>query len=78
MDTRCVSEGMAVSKGQKIGVVGNTGSSSRGKHLHFAMMDTLWNGSYYGYSTYFSGNSRKYQGVTYYNPMYVIQNGNIP
>lgn len=78
MDSRCVSEGMAVSKGQKIGIVGNTGSSSRGKHLHFAMMDTLWNGSYYGYSTYFSGNSRNYREVTYYNPMYVIQNGNIP
>lgn len=76
--SRNVSGGTTVSKGQKIGVVGNTGSSSRAKHLHFAMMDTLWSGSYYGYSTYFTGNSRTYNGVTYYNPIYVINNGKLP
>lgn len=78
LSSRSVSQGTSVSKGQKIGVVGNTGSSSRGKHLHFAMMDTLWNGSYYGYSTYFTGNKVYYQGVTYYNPIYIVQNGKLP
>ena len=78
LSSRNVSAGIQVNKGDKIGVVGNTGSSSRGKHLHFAMMDTLWSGSYYGYSTYFTGNTRTYQGVTYYNPIYVVQNGKLP
>lgn len=73
-----VSAGTQVGKGQQIGIVGNTGSASAGKHLHFAMMNTLWNGSYYGYSTYFTGNAVNYQGVTYYNPVYVIQNGRLP
>lgn len=76
--SRSVSAGQSVSCGQKIGVVGNTGSSSRGAHLHFAMVDTLWSGSYYGYSTYFTGNSTRYGGVTYYNPIYVVQNGRLP
>lgn len=73
-----VSKNQTVTQGQKIGVVGNTGSSSAGKHLHFAMMDTLWNGSYYGYATYFSGNYKKYNGVVYYNPVYIIENQRLP
>lgn len=73
-----VQSGARVSKGQKIGVVGNTGSASRGKHLHFAMMDKLWMGSYYGYATYFTGNKTTYGGVTYYNPVYVIQYNRLP
>ena len=78
LKTRSVAAGTKVEKGQQIGIVGNTGSSSAGKHLHFAMMNTLWNGSYYGYSTYFTGNAVNYQGVTYYNPVYIIQNGRLP
>lgn len=74
-----VRNGAAVAKGTRIGTVGNTGSSSRGKHLHFAMMDTLWsNGAYYGYATWFSGDKVSYGGVTYYNPVYVIQNNRLP
>lgn len=74
-----VRNGAAVAKGSKIGTVGNTGSSSRGKHLHFAMMNALWNnGAYYGYSTWFSGNKVSYGGVTYYNPVYIIQNNRLP
>lgn len=77
LSSRTVSEGTMVSKGQKIGVVGNTGNID-GKHLHFAITDTLRNGDYYGYSTYFTGNSCKYRDVTYYNPVYVINNGKLP
>lgn len=67
-----------VAKGARIGVVGNTGSASRGKHLHFAMMNSFWPGTYYGYASYFSGNRTTYSGVTYYNPIYVIQNNRLP
>ena len=73
-----VKKGSIVAKGTKIGTVGNTGSSSRGKHLHFAMMNKLWNGSYFGYATRFTGNKTQYGGVTYYNPVYVVQNNRLP
>lgn len=73
-----VRNGSVVAKGSKIGTVGNTGTSSRGKHLHFAMMNRLWSGSYYGYATRFTGNKTQYAGVTYYNPVYVVQNNRLP
>lgn len=79
-----VKMGSTVAKGSRIGTVGNTGESSKGKHLHFAMMDKLWNGSYYGYATRFTGNKVQYGGatyynpVTYYNPIYVVQNHRLP
>lgn len=74
-----VSNGQSVSCGQKIGVFGNTGSSSAGRHLHFAIVDTLWtSGGYYGYITNSSGNARNYSGVTYYNPHYVITYNRLP
>ena len=76
--SRKVTKGANVSKGQIIGIVGNTGSSSRGKHLHFAMMNTLWSGSYYGYAYYFTGNKTTFSNVTYYNPLYVINNNKLP
>lgn len=77
LSSYCVKKGATVSKGTKIGTVGSTGNST-GKHLHFAMTNTLWNGSYYGYATYFTGNKTTYAGVTYYNPVYVIQNNRLP
>lgn len=77
LSSRSVSSGY-VSRGTKIGVMGNTGSGSSGAHLHFAIMDTLWSGSYYGYVPYFSGNKVSYGGVTYYNPAYVIQYNRLP
>ena len=78
LSRRNVSKGASVGKGATIGTVGNTGSASGGKHLHFAMMNSLWAGSYYGYATYFSGNKTNYSGVTYYNPVYVINNSRLP
>lgn len=68
----------SVQRGTQIGIIGNTGSSSAGVHLHFAVTDTLWSGSYYGYVPSFSGNKVSYAGVTYYNPHYIISNGALP
>jgi len=77
-----VSKGNNVSKGSKIGVAGGSGYNKNdyyGTHLHFAIVDTLWSGGgYYGYSTSFSGNKKYYEGVTYYNPVYVINNNKLP
>lgn len=75
----CVSKKANVSAGTKIGVVGQTGSSGNGAdHLHFAVADQLWSGSYWGYGTRFSGNKTCFAGVTYYNPDYIIKNAKLP
>lgn len=67
-----------VSKGQQVGVMGNTGSASAGAHLHFAVVDKLWNGSYYGYVPSFNGDKTRYSNVTYYNPHYIVKNDKLP
>ena len=68
-----------VNKGESIGVVGNTGSSSAGKHLHLAIVNTLWyGGSYWGYAEAFSGEYTDYNGVRYYSPYWVIANDRLP
>ena len=74
-----VKKGAAILRGAKLGVMGNTGSSSRGKHLHFAIVDKLSStGGYYGYATKFAGDKVNYKKTTYYNPVYVIQNDKLP
>lgn len=73
-----VSKGDSLKAGDALGVIGNTGSSSRGTHLHFAIVSTLWaKGSYWGYGPQ-KGSSVSYDGVTYYDPYYVVQNGSLP
>jgi len=82
-----VSRGAVVSKGQKIGVMGDTPSASLppeqrfGAHLHFSVMNKLDStGAYYGYASAasFSGNRATYLGTTFYNPAYVIQYEKLP
>ena len=77
-----VYNGQTVNTNTVIGKAGGSGYGSNsyyGKHLHFAIVDTLWsNGTYWGYSTYFTGNKRTYGGVTFYNPMYVVNYDKLP
>ncbi len=74
-----VSRNRSISKGQKIGVYGNTGSSSAGAHLHFAIANKLnSSGGYYGYGNVSKGDKATYNGTTFYNPHYVIKNGRLP
>lgn len=72
----------SVKAGQHIAFAGG---SANGKdnyfktHLHFAVVDSLWSaGNYYGYAYQFSGNKTIFNKVTYYNPMYVLQNKTLP
>ena len=66
-----------VSKGQKIGVWGKTGTAT-GYHVHFSIASSYKEGSYAGYAPKFSGDQTIYNGVTFYNPGYVIRNGRLP
>ena len=81
LSSRSVSVGTSVSKGTKIGVIGNTGSSSKGAHLHFAVTTQNSTGTWgYSRNSTFANNanSTTWSGYTFYNPYYVIQNGRLP
>lgn len=71
-----------VNTNTQLGVAGGSGygrNNHYGRHLHFAIVNTLKTaGNYYGYSTKFSGNKTTYSGVTFYNPVYVINNDRLP
>lgn len=70
-----------VSKGTKIGTMGNSGSSSDGDHVHFAIANKLNSkGGYVGYTARFSDSANKvtYNGTTFYNPHYVVKNDRLP
>lgn len=80
LKSRSVSVGQRVSKGSKIGIIGNTGSSSTGVHLHFAITTQNSCGTWgYTKNKTFDNNAKSvsWQGYTYYNPYYVIQNGRL-
>lgn len=79
LNSYCVSKGATVVKGQKIGMIGNTGTSSRGAHLHFAIT-THCSIDTWGYTTAFksSDTSVRHSGYTYYSPAYVVKNGRLP
>jgi murein DD-endopeptidase MepM/ murein hydrolase activator NlpD len=81
LKSRTVYVGQKVSKGSKIGVIGNTGSSSTGVHLHFAISTQNSCGTWgYTQNSTFSNNANSvsWKGYTYYNPYYVIKNGKLP
>lgn len=77
-----VSVGQTVSAGTQIAKAGGSGYGRNqyyGTHLHFAVVDTLWtSGGYYGYATAFSGSKVTYRGVTYYDPVYVVNHNKLP
>ena len=68
--------GNSVNQGTKIGIYGNTGNSS-GRHLHFAIFSG-YSSDPYGYIPSISGNKGSYNGLTFYNPVYVIKNNRLP
>jgi murein DD-endopeptidase MepM/ murein hydrolase activator NlpD len=71
-----ITVGKECSKGAKLGVYGATGAVT-GRHLHFAVF-TGYSSSPYGYVSWFSGNKVTYGKITFYNPIYVIENGKLP
>lgn len=82
LSSYCVSTNATVAKGAKIGVMGNSGSSTTGSHLHFAIANKYKPGSYLGYLPSVSGNKATYNNgseqVIFYNPQYVISYNALP
>ena len=75
-----VSVGDIVTVGQKIAEVGRTGSASNGvNHCHFSIVNKN-SSDFLGYVPNSAGTTNKnsYNGVTFYNPAYVIKYSKLP
>jgi len=70
-----VRTGDRVNRGQEIG------RRAAGQHVHFAIVDTLWSAGgydYVGYAPGFSGDSTRFNNITFFNPSYVLRNNRLP
>lgn len=75
-----VRAGQNVNRGQQIGIMGNTGAERTSSgHLHFSITDRLVNnGDFVGWVAQVNGNRATHGGVTFFNPVYVINNNRLP
>ncbi len=71
------SVGNYVSRGRKIGVMGNTGDSN-GDHLHFSVLKYGGNHPYGYTSSKYNDHLLTQSGAYFYDPDYVIQNAKLP
>lgn len=73
----CPDVGDSVKRGEKIGVMGNTGNST-GTHLHFSVFSGSYSSDPLGYVNAEGSKKMTYKGITYYNPEYIIEKGKLP
>ncbi|MBQ8509512.1 MAG: peptidoglycan DD-metalloendopeptidase family protein [Clostridia bacterium] len=72
-----IKAGTTVKRGQQIGYLGNTGLSS-GAHLHFAIYEGNTTNPKGRCNYEVTANKTTYDGMTFYNPKYVIENDMLP